>query len=134
MTRSRSKKIDVGVIGGSGFYELAKNLKEIRVPYVVARKIKKRYMGKGLSHRVISITTGEPQTIWLDDKDVSMLKKKRVILVDDVVSTGSTLKGLRSLMKKAGAIVVAEAAVFTEGEEKEWKKIIALGNLPVFTD
>lgn len=111
-------------------YELSRRMK---IPYVVARKIKKPYMVGSLGHKVVSITTGKPQTIWLDGKDKKILKGKKVILVDDVVSTGSTLKGLRNLMRKAGAKVVAQAAVFTEGDPEKWKKIISLGNLPVFT-
>lgn len=106
----------------------------LNVPYVVARKIKKPYMVKTLKSEVVSITTGKPQTLWLDGKDRSVLKGKKVALVDDVISTGSTLKGLKKLMKAAGAKVVAEVAVFTEGDQKKWRRVIALGNLPVFTD
>lgn len=112
-------------------YELSRKMK---VPYVVTRKIRKPYMVGSLGNQVVSITTGKPQTIWLDGKDRRKLKNKKVILVDDVVSTGSTLKGLRGLMKKAGAKVIAEAAVFTEGDPDKWKKIISLGNLPVFVE
>lgn len=111
-------------------YELSKRLK---IPYVVTRKIKKPYMVNSLSHEVVSITTGEPQTIWLDGKDKQILQNKKVILVDDVVSTGSTLKGLRDLVKKAKATIIAEAAIFTEGKAKKWGNVISLGNLPVFT-
>jgi adenine phosphoribosyltransferase len=110
-------------------YELSRKMK---IPYVVTRKIKKPYMVDSLNHRVVSITTGKPQEIWLDGKDRKTLRGKRVILIDDVISTGSTLKGMRVLMKKAGAKVVAEAAVFTEGDKQKWTKIISLGNLPVF--
>lgn len=110
-------------------YELSRKMK---IPYVVTRKIKKPYMVGSINHKVVSITTGKPQTIWLDGKDKKTLKGKRVILIDDVVSTGSTLKALRRLMKKAGAKVVAESAVFTEGNPEKWKGIISLGNLPVF--
>ena len=112
-------------------YELSRRLK---IPYIVARKIRKPYMINSLGQKVVSITTGKPQTIWLDGKDRNILKRKKVILIDDVVSTGSTLKGLRNLMKKAEAKVIAEAAVFTEGDPKKWKGIISLGNLPVFFD
>ena len=112
-------------------YELSRKMK---IPYVVTRKIKKPYMVGSLSHQVVSITTGKPQDIWLDGKDRKTLKGKRVILVDDVVSTGSTLKGLRALMRKAGARVVAETAIFTEGDPQKWDQITCLGNLPVFID
>jgi adenine phosphoribosyltransferase len=59
---------------------------------------------------------------------------KKVVIVDDVISTGSTLQGMRLLVQKAGANVVGEAAIFTEGERAKWNNIIALGHLPVFTD
>lgn len=110
-------------------YEISRRLK---IPYVVTRKIRKPYMVDSLSNEVVSITSGKPQTIWLDGKDRFLLKGKKVILIDDVISTGSTLEGLRNLMKKAGARVIAEAAVFTEGDPDKWKGIIRLGNLPVF--
>lgn len=112
-------------------YELSRILK---IPYVVARKIKKPYMVNSLGHEVVSITTGKPQTIWLDGKDREILKNKKVILVDDVVSTGSTLLALRKLMIKAKAKTIAEAAIFTEGDAKKWNKIISLGNLPIFVN
>jgi adenine phosphoribosyltransferase len=104
------------------------------LPYVVVRKIRKPYMENCLEAEVISITTGEPQTLYLDGKDRALVEGKKVVLVDDVVSTGSTLKGLRGLARQAGARVVGEMAVFTEGEEGKWQNVIALGNLPVFTD
>lgn len=110
-------------------FELSKILK---IPYVVARKIIKPYMIDSLKAEVISITTGKPQTLWLDGKDIKILKGKKVALIDDVVSTGSTFAGLKKLMKKAGAKVAAEVAVFTEGDPKKWIHVISLGNLPVF--
>ncbi len=102
------------------------------IPYVVARKIFKPYMQGAISVEVVSITTGEPQTLYLDGKDLELLRGSDVILVDDVVSTGSTLRGLRQLMEKAQARIVAEAAVFTEGDPDQWRDIIALGHLPLF--
>ncbi len=104
------------------------------IPYVVVRKIVKPYMVGAISTEVVSITTGKPQTLYLDGKDIHLLRGRRVILVDDVVSTGSTLKGLRQLMAQAGATVVAEAAVFTEGDKEQWNHIIALGHLPLFKE
>lgn len=104
------------------------------LPYVVLRKTYKLYMGNALRAETLSITTGEPQTLYLDEKDREAIVGKRVILVDDVVSTGSTLEGMKDIVGKAGAVAVATAAVFTEGQDKGWRDVIALGNLPVFVD
>ena len=102
-------------------------------PYVVLRKSYKPYMGDAIQAETLSITTGAPQTLYLDEKDHELVQGKRVVLVDDVISTGSTLQGMRLVLGKAGASVVAEAAMFTEGERAQWQQIIALGHLPVFT-
>jgi adenine phosphoribosyltransferase len=100
--------------------------------YVVLRKARKVYMGETVEVETVSITTGRPQTLFLDEKDREKIKGRRVVLLDDVVSTGSTLEGMRAMMAKAGATIAAEAAVFTEGDPQRWKSIIALGHLPVF--
>jgi len=102
--------------------------------YVVLRKNFKPYMGETLKVETVSITTGKPQTLYLDEKDRSLVKSKRVVLVDDVISTGSTLNGMRGLIHQAQGEVVAEAAVFTEGDPGDWSKVIALGHLPLFRD
>ena len=107
---------------------------QTRKPYVVLRKIYKPYMGVALSAETLSITTGQPQMLYLDEKDHRIIKDKAIILLDDVISTGSTLQGMRLVMEKAGGHVVAEAGVLTEGERARWRHIIALGHLPVFTD
>lgn len=107
---------------------------EMAMPYIVLRKMFKPYMGFALKAETLSITTGESQTLFLDEKDRETIKGKRVVLVDDVISTGSTLQGMRLLMDKAGAKVVAEAAIFTEGDHATWENIVALGHLPVFVD
>ena len=104
------------------------------VPYVVARKIRKPYMVNCLEAEVISITTGKPQTLYLDGKDRHLVEGKNAILLDDVISTGSTMRGLRLLMQHAEAPIVAEMAVFTEGNDADWSQVIALGHLPIFTD
>ncbi len=103
-------------------------------PYIVFRKSYKPYMGEALKAETLSITTGEPQTLYLDEKDLNLMKGKKVVIVDDVISTGSTLQGMRLITQKAGAEVIAEAAIFTEGERARWRDIISLGHLPVFTD
>jgi adenine phosphoribosyltransferase len=107
---------------------------EMEKPYIVLRKAYKPYMGAALIAETLSITTGEPQTLIMDEKDQELVRAKKVVLVDDVISTGSTLQGMRMLMEKAGAEVVCEAAILTEGERARWDHIIALGHLPLFTD
>ena len=101
--------------------------------YVVLRKVYKPYMGEAVQAETLSITTGQPQTLYLDEKDCDLIDGKKVVLVDDVISTGSTLQGMRLVVNKAGAEVVAESAIFTEGERAQWENIISLGHLPVFT-
>jgi adenine phosphoribosyltransferase len=107
---------------------------QTRKPYVVLRKVYKPYMGETIQAETLSITTGAPQTLYLDEKDRDLVAGKKVVLLDDVISTGSTLQGMRLVLNKASVEVVAEAAVFTEGERAKWENIIALGHLPVFTD
>src|SRR5512138_561521 len=93
---------------------------ETRKPYVVLRKTYKPYMGKALKAETLSITTGQPQVLILDEKDVEMMKGKKVVILDDVISTGSTLQGMKTILDKAGSSVVAEAAIFTEGDNAQW--------------
>lgn len=102
--------------------------------YVVLRKTYKLYMGETIEAETLSITTGKPQGLHLDEKDRVVVSGRKVALVDDVISTGSTLKGMRKVMELAGAEVVAEAAIFTEGDPEDWTHIIALGHLPLFRD
>lgn len=102
--------------------------------YLVLRKTYKPYMGEAIEAETNSITTGAPQKLFLDEKDRALVKAKAVVLVDDVISTGSTLEGMRKVMGMAGAEVVAEAAVFTEGDQEKWTDVIALGHLPLFLE
>ncbi len=103
-------------------------------PYAVLRKTYKPYMGEALKAETLSITTGQPQVLILDEKDRDLLKGKKAVILDDVISTGSTLQGMRMILQKAGATVTAEAAILTEGERAKWQHIISLGHLPLFTD
>jgi adenine phosphoribosyltransferase len=106
---------------------------ETQLPYVVLRKSYKPYMGETIKAETLSITTGQPQTLYLDEKDIELIQGRRVVIVDDVISTGSTLQGMRMIIERAGGTISATAAVFTEGERAKWKDIIALGHLPIFT-
>ena len=103
------------------------------IPYLVLRKSVKGYMGKALGVETNSITTGKPQMLYLDERDLKAVAGKRVALVDDVVSTGSTQAAMRALMEQAGATVVADAAILTEGDAQKWRHVLALGHVPVFT-
>lgn len=103
-------------------------------PYIILRKSYKPYMGDALRSETLSITTGEPQNLYLDEKDKDWVQGKKVVILDDVISTGSTLQGMRLILDKAGADVVAEAAILTEGERAKWSEVISLGHLPVFSD
>jgi adenine phosphoribosyltransferase len=107
---------------------------ETKKPYVILRKAYKPYMGKALIAETLSITTGEPQTLIMDEKDQGLVRDKKITIVDDVISTGSTLQGMKMIMEKAKARVVCEAAILTEGERAKWNHIISLGHLPLFTD
>ena len=104
------------------------------VPYVVLRKDWKPYMGEAIRAETLSITTGKPQTLILDQKDIPLIQGKRVVILDDVISTGSTLQGIHLIIDKAGGEVVKEVAILTEGERSQWRDILALGHLPLFTD
>jgi adenine/guanine phosphoribosyltransferase-like PRPP-binding protein len=110
-------------------FELARVLGR---PWIVLRKQYKPYMGETITARTDSITTGHAQTLHLDEKDRPLVAGRRVILVDDVISTGSTLDGMRAVVRDADGTVVAEAAVFTEGDERDTEGIVSLGHLPLF--
>jgi adenine phosphoribosyltransferase len=107
---------------------------DMKKPYVVLRKVYRSYMGEAVQAETNSITTGNTQTLYLDEKDISLVNRKRVLLLDDVISTGSTLMGMQSIVEKAGGMVVKIAAIFTEGDPAKWSHIVALGNLPVWVD
>lgn len=131
--RLRSQPFDVIVTAEAKSIPLAHALSVVMAkPYIVLRKAYKPYMGETVQAETLSITTGKPQTLYLDEKDRAAVRGKCVALVDDVISTGSTLEGMCKVMDLAGAKVVAQAAVFTEGDPADWKDITALGHLPLF--
>ena len=131
----KDMKFDVIVTAEAKSIPLAYALSvESKKPYIILRKSYKPYMGAALIAETLSITTGEPQTLIMDEKDQADVKGKRAVIVDDVISTGSTLQGMRMIMEKAGAKIVGEAAILTEGERARWEKIVSLGHLPLFTE
>lgn len=107
---------------------------ETQKPYIIFRKTYKPYMGDAIKAETLSITTGQPQTLILDEKDKELIQGKKILIVDDVISTGSTLQGMRLILDKAKASIAAEAAILTEGDRAQWEKIYSLGHLPLFTD
>lgn len=100
--------------------------------FVTLRKTPKPYMINPISVRTRSITSAAAQTLYLDGRYAPRIADRRVVLVDDVISTGSTLFAMQEMMDQIGGNVVARAAIFTEGDPEQWKDIIALGHLPVF--
>ena len=103
-------------------------------PYVILRKEFKPYMGSVIEAETLSITTGKKQLLLLDEKDIPLIRGHQVLILDDVISTGSTLQGMRLIVQKAGGQVATEAAILTEGDRAEWLKIVSLGHLPIFFD
>ena len=100
--------------------------------YVLARKSAKLYMRDVLSVEVRSITTDHVQTLFLDGGDAEYLKGKRVLIVDDVISTGESLKALEALVEKAGGNIVGRMAILAEGDATRRGDIIYLAKLPLF--
>lgn len=100
------------------------------LPYVVPRKTKKQWMLDPVSSEVKSITTGKPEQYWLDGREKPKIEGKKIAIVDDVISTGSTLKAMEALVARTGGTVVARIAIFTEGEKRD--NVATLGHLPLF--
>ena len=111
-------------------YEISRvlNLNE----YVVARKSIKAYMEEPIEVEINSITTTNSQKLYLNNQDAKKIKGKRIALVDDVISTGQSLKALERLVEKAGGKVLAKAAILAEGDAKDRKDIVFLEALPTF--
>ncbi len=101
-------------------------------PYVVARKSVKLYMQDVVSVDVKSITTANAQTLHLDGEKAALLRGKRVLLVDDVISTGESLVALEKLTAAAGGEIVGRAAVLAEGDAAKRDDLLFLEELPLF--
>ena len=100
--------------------------------YVLARKSAKLYMKNVLKVEVNSITTDHRQTLCLDGKDAEYMKGKRVVIVDDVISTGESLHALEKLLEQVGCDIVGRMAILAEGEAADRKDLIFLEKLPLF--
>lgn len=110
-------------------YEMAKQSKK---PYFVCRKGAKLYMKDPVSVHVRSITTDKMQTVYLDGNEGEKLRGKRVLIVDDVISTGESLLAVRALVEKFDANIVGQAAILAEGDAANRDDIIFLEKLPLF--
>ena len=111
-------------------YEMARQAGENN--YIVARKMQKLYMSDTFSCEVTSITTAKKQTLYLDGKDAEAMRGRRVLIVDDVISTGDSLRAIEELVEHAGGIVVGKMAVLAEGDAKDREDIQYLEVLPLF--
>lgn len=100
--------------------------------YVLARKSVKLYMSDVLACETKSITTGHVQTLYIDGADAEYIKGKRVLIVDDVISTGGSLASLENLVKQAGGEIVGKMTVLAEGDAIGRDDIIYLEKLPLF--
>ena len=110
-------------------YEMARQCGK---PYVVARKSIKLYMTDPISVKVKSITTANEQVLHLSAEKAAMIRGKKVLLLDDVISTGESLIALEKLVNAAGGNIAAEAAVLAEGDAADRDDIIFLEKLPLF--
>ena len=100
--------------------------------YVLARKSVKLYMRDVVKCEVQSITTSARQTLYIDGADAEYMKGKRVLIVDDVISTGGSLHALEELVRQSGGIIAGKMAILAEGDAMERKDITVLGKLPLF--
>ena len=103
-----------------------------RNTYILARKGPKLYMRDVLDVAVRSITTAKEQHLYLDGEDAAKMKGKRILVVDDVISTGESLLAIERLVEAAGGIVAGRMAILAEGEAQQRDDIIYLEKLPVF--
>lgn len=100
--------------------------------YLLARKMQKLYMSDVFACEVNSITTAKKQTLYLDGNDAEFMKGKRVLIVDDVISTGDSLRAIEELVEHAGGVVVGKMAILAEGDAKDRDDIQYLEVLPLF--
>ena len=111
-------------------YEMARQKGDSK--WMLARKGAKLYMKDILCVEVKSITTAASQKLYLDGEDAAMMKGKRILIVDDVISTGESLAALEALVEKAGGEIVGRMAILAEGDAQDREDIIYLEKLPLF--
>ena len=111
-------------------YEMARQAGDEK--WLLARKGAKLYMQNVFSVEVKSITTDHVQTLYLDGADAALMQGKRVLIVDDVISTGESLRALEALVEKAGGQIVGRMAILAEGDAQSREDLIYLEKLPVF--
>ena len=130
----KAPEFDVIVTGESKGIPLAHEMarQEGHADYIVARKGAKLYMTDVVQTEVDSITTDHVQTLCLGSDDVKKLQGRRVLIVDDVISTGETLKSIETLVSQVGGNIVGRMAVLAEGEAADRDDIIYLEKLPLF--
>ena len=100
--------------------------------YILARKAPKLYMRDLFESTVKSITTAKEQTLYLDGADAQLMKGKRILVVDDVISTGESLRALEVLVEKAGGIICGRMAILAEGDAQDREDLVYLEKLPLF--
>ncbi|MBE6993217.1 MAG: adenine phosphoribosyltransferase [Ruminococcaceae bacterium] len=111
-------------------YEMARQHKDSF--WFLARKSAKLYMKDVLSVEVKSITTAAKQVLYLDGEHAAMMKGKRILIIDDVISTGESLHAIETLVEKAGGIVCGKMTILAEGDAQQRGDIIYLEKLPLF--
>ena len=111
-------------------HEMARQAGDER--YILARKGPKLYMQDIVSVTVNSITTAKEQKLYLDGADAELMKGKKILVVDDVISTGESLKALEALVEQAGGEICGRMAILAEGEAVERDDLIFLEELPLF--
>lgn len=100
--------------------------------YILARKAPKLYMANVIEYRLRSITTAREQTLYLDGADAELMRGKRILIVDDVISTGESLLALEQLVRRSGGEICGKMAILAEGAAQNREDIIYLEKLPLF--
>ena len=111
-------------------YEMARQAGDEK--WLLARKGAKLYMQNVFSVEVKSITTDHVQKLYLDGADAALMQGKRILIVDDVISTGESLRALEALVEKAGGQIVGRMAILAEGDAQNREDLIYLEKLPLF--